>query len=83
MESENPFIVTFKAPANETEEERASRARALQDAQRVSRQIDESLQETKRLLDRRRKAVKILLLGRPGSSSFMLSFSLILFFRTG
>ncbi|KAH7868644.1 guanine nucleotide binding protein, alpha subunit [Lentinula edodes] len=61
--SENPFIVAFKVPANETEEERVHRARAFQDAQRVSRQIDENLQETKRNLDRRKRAIRILLLG--------------------
>ncbi|KAJ4469633.1 guanine nucleotide binding protein, alpha subunit [Lentinula lateritia] len=63
--SENPFIVAFKVPANETEEERVHRARAFQDAQRVSRQIDENLQETKRNLDRRKRAIRILLLGIP------------------
>ncbi|KAJ4465074.1 G-protein alpha subunit [Lentinula aciculospora] len=76
--SDNPFIVAFKAPANETEEERIHRARALQDAQRVSRQIDESLQETKRILERRRKAIRILLLGQAesGKSAVLKNFQL-------
>ncbi|KAJ3891986.1 G-protein alpha subunit [Lentinula edodes] len=68
--SENPFIVAFKVPANETEEERVHRARAFQDAQRVSRQIDENLQETKRNLDRRKRAIRILLLGQAESGKF-------------
>ncbi|KAF5368102.1 hypothetical protein D9758_004382 [Tetrapyrgos nigripes] len=64
---ENPFVVRFKAPANETEEERLRRVRAFQDAQKVSRQIDENLAESKKLLERRRKAMRILLLGQAES----------------
>ncbi|KAJ3875195.1 G-protein alpha subunit [Lentinula edodes] len=76
--SENPFIVAFKVPANETEEERVHRARAFQDAQRVSRQIDENLQETKRNLDRRKRAIRILLLGQAesGKSAVLKNFQL-------
>ncbi|KAJ3839894.1 heterotrimeric GTP-binding alpha subunit [Lentinula raphanica] len=76
--SENPFIVAFKAPANETEEERIRRVRAFQDAQRVSRQIDESLQEAKRILDRRKRATRILLLGQAesGKSAVLKNFQL-------
>ncbi|KAJ3782383.1 heterotrimeric GTP-binding alpha subunit [Lentinula aff. detonsa] len=76
--SENPFIVAFRAPANETEDERIRRVRALQDAQRVSRQIDESLQETKRILERRRRATRILLLGQAesGKSAVLKNFQL-------
>jgi guanine nucleotide-binding protein alpha-1 subunit len=61
--SENPFIATFKPPANETEEERTHRVRTFQDAQRISRQIDENLLETKKKLDKRSKGTRILLLG--------------------
>ncbi|KAJ3980891.1 heterotrimeric GTP-binding alpha subunit [Lentinula detonsa] len=76
--SENPFIVALRAPANETEDERIRRVRALQDAQRVSRQIDESLQETKRILERRRRATRILLLGQAesGKSAVLKNFQL-------
>ncbi|KAJ3883944.1 G-protein alpha subunit [Lentinula edodes] len=65
--SANSFIVAFKVPANETEEERLHRARAFQDPQRVSRQIDENLPQTKRNLDRRQRAIRILLLGQAES----------------
>jgi guanine nucleotide-binding protein alpha-1 subunit len=65
---ENPFIVRLKAPVGETEEERIRRVRALQDAQRVSREIDESLQEAKKQLDRRRRGIRILLLGACSTS---------------
>ncbi|KAF5376765.1 hypothetical protein D9757_009474 [Collybiopsis confluens] len=65
--SENPFITPLNPPANETEEQRILRARTLQDAQRVSKEIDESMQETKRKLDRRRRGIRILLLGQSES----------------
>ncbi|KAK7436201.1 hypothetical protein VKT23_019278 [Stygiomarasmius scandens] len=64
---ENPFIVRFKAPANETEDERIRRVRAFQDAQRVSRQIDENLADTRRKIERRKRAMRILLLGQAES----------------
>ncbi|THU96803.1 G-alpha-domain-containing protein [Dendrothele bispora CBS 962.96] len=64
---DNPFIVRFKAPANETEEERIRRVRAFADAQKVSKQIDENLAESKKKIDRRKKAMKILLLGQAES----------------
>lgn len=60
---ENPFVGPIRPPANETSAQRSERARALQDAQARSRKIDDDLQETKRYLERRKKALKILLLG--------------------
>lgn len=47
----------------ETEEQAAARVKAFQEAVKRSREIDDSLQETKKLLEQRKKAVKILLLG--------------------
>jgi guanine nucleotide-binding protein subunit alpha len=64
----NPFYARWSnAPLpGETEEQVADRVRVLHEAVRRSKEIDESLQETKKVLDRRKKAVKILLLGaRP------------------
>jgi hypothetical protein len=55
---ENPFL-SKRIPADETEAERAARL----EAEKVSHQIDVSLSEAKKALERRRKAVKILLLG--------------------
>ncbi|KAJ8091597.1 hypothetical protein PM082_020827 [Marasmius tenuissimus] len=60
---DNPFISQYRPPPGETEEERIRRARAAQDAQRVSKEIDESLLETKKYLDRRRRGLRLLLLG--------------------
>lgn len=61
----NPFEVSqwSGATAKETEQEAQLRVQALQQAAQTSRQIDQFLLEGKKELERRRKAVKILLLG--------------------
>jgi hypothetical protein len=53
----------FKPPPNETAEEKRERLVHQQEAQRVSREIDESILESKKLLEKKKKAVKVLLLG--------------------
>ncbi|KXN83173.1 Guanine nucleotide-binding protein alpha-4 subunit [Leucoagaricus sp. SymC.cos] len=62
----------------ETVEEAEARVRMLQEAVKKSKEIDESLNETKKLLEQRRKAVKILLLGQSesGKSSVLKNFQL-------
>ncbi|KAF9259456.1 P-loop containing nucleoside triphosphate hydrolase protein [Marasmius fiardii PR-910] len=76
--SDNPFIVQYKPPPGETEEERIHRVRKFQDAQRVSKEIDESLQEAKKLLERRRKGLRLLLLGQAeaGKSTVLKNFQM-------
>jgi len=53
----------FKPPPNETAEEKRERLARQQEAQRVSREIDEGILESKKLLEKKKKAVKVLLLG--------------------
>lgn len=60
---DDPFAVHMAPPEGETPNERAIRLAEAQDAERTSRQIDEDLMQTKRLLDRKKQNVKILLLG--------------------
>lgn len=64
----NPYKVSrwTGASVTETEEEVERRLQAMQDAIVVSKRIDMMLQESKKDLDRRRKGVKILLLGTSG-----------------
>ncbi|SJL18188.1 uncharacterized protein ARMOST_21766 [Armillaria ostoyae] len=71
----NPFHgpTNLPGPRNETEEEQTRREQESQDAQRISREIDEHLLETKKILERRRWAVKMLLL------DFQLAFTPIQF----
>jgi len=54
----------FKPPPNETVDEKRDRLARQQEAQRVSREIDEGILESKKLFDKKKKAIKVLLLGR-------------------
>lgn len=60
---EDPLSQAMMPPKDETPEERALRLEAMQEATRVSREIDESLLESKRAYEKRKKAIKVLLLG--------------------
>ncbi|KAF8968482.1 heterotrimeric GTP-binding alpha subunit [Flammula alnicola] len=65
------------APESETEEEEQVRIQASQQAINTSREIDQFLQEGKKVMERRRRAVKILLLGQSesGKVHFQLAFA--------
>ncbi|KAJ7605385.1 G-alpha-domain-containing protein [Mycena polygramma] len=74
----DPLNAGLAPPANESEEERAARLEAAREATRVSRAIDAGLAETKRAMERKKRAVKILLLGQSesGKSSVLRNFRL-------
>lgn len=59
----DPFAAALAPPPEESEDERAKRVQEQEEAVRVSREIDESLLETKKLIEKRKKAIKVLLLG--------------------
>jgi hypothetical protein len=63
----DPFAAALMPPPEESEDERAKRVQQQAEAARVSREIDEDLQETKRLIEKRKKATKVLLLGKLSS----------------
>ncbi|KAJ7078987.1 G-protein alpha subunit [Mycena crocata] len=74
----DPLNATLQPPPNETEEEKAVRLEAAREATRVSRTIDAGLAESKKALERKKRAVKILLLGQSesGKSSVLRNFRL-------
>ncbi|KAF9650986.1 G-protein alpha subunit [Thelephora ganbajun] len=74
----DPFAAALMPPSGETDDERAKRVHEQSEAARVSREIDESLQETKKLLEKRKKAIKVLLLGQAesGKSTTLKNFQL-------
>ncbi|KAF7358533.1 G-protein alpha subunit [Mycena venus] len=74
----DPLAINLQPPPNETEEEKAVRLEAAKEATRVSRTIDAGLAESKKLLERKKRAVKILLLGQSesGKSSVLRNFRL-------
>ncbi|KAF9484577.1 heterotrimeric GTP-binding alpha subunit [Pholiota conissans] len=69
----NPFEIAQWSgeTSEETEEEARLRVQALQQAVQHSRRLDQYLLEGKKELDRRRKAVKILLLGQSESGKLV------------
>lgn len=60
---DDPLAKALQPPPDESPAERARREQEQREATRVSLEIDESIQEAKKLYDRRKKAVKVLLLG--------------------
>ena len=62
--TDDPFVAAFLPPPDETDDQRAKRVHEEAEAVRVSREIDENLQETRKLIEKRKKATKVLLLGK-------------------
>ena len=60
---DDPLAMALQPPPDESPEQRARREQQQREATRVSLQIDEGIQEAKKAYDRRKKAVKVLLLG--------------------
>ncbi|KAF7358532.1 hypothetical protein MVEN_00904100 [Mycena venus] len=64
---DDPFAVHMAPPEGETPDQRAVRIAAAQNAEKTSRQIDEALLQSKKMLDKKKSDVKILLLGQSES----------------
>ncbi|TFK72297.1 heterotrimeric GTP-binding alpha subunit [Pluteus cervinus] len=78
-DSNNPFTNRTPPPSDsETAEQMTKRIKQEEAAQQVSKEIDEILYERKKYLEKKRKAVQILLLGQSesGKSSILKNFHL-------
>ena len=66
---DDPLSKALQPPIDETPEERTARIRELDDAARVSREIDDEIARDRRASERRKKAITLLLLGACPPSS--------------
>lgn len=71
----DPLDEILKPPPGETEQERLERVEREENARRVSNAIDESLR-AERLVMKKRKVVRLLLLGQSESGMFSNYYSL-------
>ena len=73
-DSTNPFHLTkwTGARSDETEQEAQARVQQMNAAVKESKRIDLQLEEGRKALERRRRAIKILLLGSSSSSLSLL-----------
>ena len=60
---DDPLSQALQPPPNESPEERAARLRQQEEAIRISKEIDDEIAQAKKAYERRKKAIKILLLG--------------------
>ncbi|KLO16457.1 G-protein alpha subunit [Schizopora paradoxa] len=75
---DDPFARLTRAPTHETPDERSRRLEMEEMAARRNREIEDGLVETKKLMERRRRAIKVLLLGQAesGKSTTLRNFQL-------
>lgn len=60
---DDPLARALQPPPDESPDERAIREQKQREATRISHEIDEDIQESRKAFERRKKAIKILLLG--------------------
>ncbi|KZT65499.1 G-protein alpha subunit [Daedalea quercina L-15889] len=78
---DDPLSKALQPPPDESPDDRARRIQQQKDAQAISHSIDQDIQESRKAFERRKKAIKILLLGQAESGksttlkNFQLAFS--------
>lgn len=85
---DDPLTLALAPPAGETDEQRTRRLRDEAEARRVSDEIDSQLREERAALRKKKKPIKVLLLGQSESGAYIVlpfftspTFSLIPFTR--
>jgi guanine nucleotide-binding protein subunit alpha len=67
---DDPLAIAIAPPPNETPEEKDARESAELEARRVSDIIDEQIRQERSALKKKKKPVKVLLLGQSESGPF-------------
>lgn len=62
-DADDPLSKALQPPPDESPDDRARRIQQQKEAQAISHRIDEDIQESRKAFERRKKAIKILLLG--------------------
>lgn len=70
LSSDDPFALILAPPSDESLEAKQVRERAEADARRVSDSIDEQLRQERIALKKKKKPVKVLLLGQSESGMY-------------
>ncbi len=63
QDPDDPLSQALQPPPDESPEDRAARIRQQEDASRISKEIDDDIALARKAFERRKKAIKILLLG--------------------
>jgi hypothetical protein len=80
----NPFTERWAATApSDTKEDALAKEKAFQEAQKISREIDEQLLEAKKAFDKKKKAAQILLIGAYTTYWALLLFLILLWVCVG
>lgn len=66
----DPLALAWAPPRNETPAEKDARERKEAEAKRVNDEIDEQIRQEKNALRKRKKPVKVLLLGQSESGQY-------------
>ena len=69
LPADDPLSLVMAPPSDETPDQRARRLADEEEARRVSQEIDESIRR-ERSIQRKKKAVKLLLLGQSESGAY-------------
>ncbi|KAN0078032.1 Guanine nucleotide binding protein (G-protein), alpha subunit [Tylopilus felleus] len=75
---DDSWSAIFKPPLNESLQQRQERIARQQEATRISQEIDDAIEKSRKQLEKRNKAIKVLLLGQAesGKSTMLRNFQL-------